>query len=169
MPMHQAESTLIRAEGWKRPWNCYTGTSAKGAAAKCVLLSVVNHSHLHTYQPLRPDVRHLADVLLGLSPRTRSKDWHDIEFYDGSLNDSQRQAIRFVLSSNELACIHGPPGELPTAVCIVIESLNERQGRAKPTRSSRSSGSSYFLAGRTFRRVSSPRRRCWSVARPTSL
>ena len=35
---------------------------------------------------------------------------HDISFFDDSLNDSQKAAVRFALESVEVACIHGPPG-----------------------------------------------------------
>jgi hypothetical protein len=34
----------------------------------------------------------------------------EIEWVDGSLNDSQKDAIRFALASREVALIHGPPG-----------------------------------------------------------
>ena len=33
-----------------------------------------------------------------------------LEFYDPTLNDSQKDAIRFALLSREVALIHGPPG-----------------------------------------------------------
>ena len=33
-----------------------------------------------------------------------------IEWFDPTLNDSQRDAIRFALASREIALIHGPPG-----------------------------------------------------------
>ena len=33
-----------------------------------------------------------------------------LEFRDPTLNDSQKDAIRFALVSNEVALIHGPPG-----------------------------------------------------------
>ena len=33
-----------------------------------------------------------------------------IEWVDDSLNDSQKDAIRFALASREIALIHGPPG-----------------------------------------------------------
>ena len=33
-----------------------------------------------------------------------------IEWIDPSLNDSQKDAIRFALASKEVALIHGPPG-----------------------------------------------------------
>lgn len=34
----------------------------------------------------------------------------NIEWIDPSLNDSQKDAIRFALASREVALIHGPPG-----------------------------------------------------------
>lgn len=33
-----------------------------------------------------------------------------VEWVDPSLNDSQKDAIRFALASREVALIHGPPG-----------------------------------------------------------
>lgn len=33
-----------------------------------------------------------------------------IEFFDPTLNESQRQAVRFALATKEIALIHGPPG-----------------------------------------------------------
>lgn len=33
-----------------------------------------------------------------------------IEFLDPTLNDSQRDAVRFALGAREVALIHGPPG-----------------------------------------------------------
>lgn len=33
-----------------------------------------------------------------------------IEWFDTTLNDSQRRAVEFTLRANEVACIHGPPG-----------------------------------------------------------
>lgn len=33
-----------------------------------------------------------------------------IEWQDPTLNDSQKDAIRFALASREIALIHGPPG-----------------------------------------------------------
>lgn len=33
-----------------------------------------------------------------------------IEFFDPTLNASQKDAIRFALASREVALIHGPPG-----------------------------------------------------------
>lgn len=33
-----------------------------------------------------------------------------VDFIDPTLNDSQKDAIRFALASREVALIHGPPG-----------------------------------------------------------
>lgn len=60
----------------------------------------------------------LTRVLFGLdSPSpvaSDSKELEDqighLEFYDPTLNDSQKDAIRFALASREFALIHGPPG-----------------------------------------------------------
>ena len=34
----------------------------------------------------------------------------EMDFLDKTLNDSQKDAVRFALASPELALIHGPPG-----------------------------------------------------------
>ena len=60
----------------------------------------------------------LTRVLFGLnSPSPMPTDPNGIEsgiekleFFDQTLNDSQKDAIRFVLASREVALIHGPPG-----------------------------------------------------------
>lgn len=56
-------------------------------------------------------------VLFGLStpspvPADLSCDEHfgNIDWVDPTLNDSQKDAIRFALASREIALIHGPPG-----------------------------------------------------------
>lgn len=56
-------------------------------------------------------------VLFGLSspsPIPQSLEDDDevgkIDWNDPSLNDSQKDAIRFALASREVALIHGPPG-----------------------------------------------------------
>jgi DNA polymerase alpha-associated DNA helicase A len=53
-------------------------------------------------------------VLFGLtSPSPVSGDvveGKDLEWIDLSLNESQKDAIRFALISKEVALIHGPPG-----------------------------------------------------------
>lgn len=43
-----------------------------------------------------------------------------LEFIDPSLNDSQKEAIRFALASKEIALIHGPPGTGKTHTLIEL-------------------------------------------------
>lgn len=65
----------------------------------------------------------LIRVLLGLdSPTVFPLDLKNteyghgqIEFIDQTLNESQKDAIRFALSSQEVCLIHGPPG-----VCYAV-------------------------------------------------
>ena len=50
-------------------------------------------------------------VLFGLtSPSPLADLDNKMEWIDPSLNDSQKAAIKFALSSREIALIHGPPG-----------------------------------------------------------
>lgn len=57
-------------------------------------------------------------VLFGLSSptpvlentNTLSHEADKLDFVDQSLNDSQKDAIRFAMASREVALIHGPPG-----------------------------------------------------------
>ncbi|KAK2793024.1 hypothetical protein FQN52_002172 [Onygenales sp. PD_12] len=43
-----------------------------------------------------------------------------IDFFDTTLNDSQKEAIRFALASREIALIHGPPGTGKTYTLIEL-------------------------------------------------
>ena len=53
----------------------------------------------------------LTRVLFGLdTPTPVSQEEAEVEFLDQTLNDSQRDAVRFALVSKEVALIHGPPG-----------------------------------------------------------
>lgn len=56
-------------------------------------------------------------VLFGLSSPspvaqdlTQDENVGQIDWFDPTLNDSQKDAIRFALASREVALIHGPPG-----------------------------------------------------------
>ena len=53
----------------------------------------------------------LTRVLFGLgTPTPVSPEEAKVEFLDQTLNDSQKDAVRFALASREVALIHGPPG-----------------------------------------------------------
>lgn len=41
---------------------------------------------------------------------------NDIKWFGEALNDSQKEAIRFCLKAQTLACIHGPPGVSITCI-----------------------------------------------------
>ncbi|KAK0656682.1 P-loop containing nucleoside triphosphate hydrolase protein [Cercophora newfieldiana] len=47
-------------------------------------------------------------------------EWRDIEWVDPTLNESQKDAIRFALASKEMALIHGPPGTGKTHTLIEL-------------------------------------------------
>ncbi|KAH0294143.1 DNA helicase [Aureobasidium namibiae CBS 147.97] len=72
-----------------------------------------------------PESEHstLMRVLFGQSlavsvqPRDLAK---DLEWLDPSLNDSQKEAIKFALASPEVALIHGPPGTGKTHTLIEL-------------------------------------------------
>ncbi|OCF60945.1 DNA helicase [Kwoniella mangroviensis CBS 10435] len=44
----------------------------------------------------------------------------DVKWYDDNLNDSQKDAIRFCLKADNVACIHGPPGTGKTHTLIEL-------------------------------------------------
>lgn len=52
----------------------------------------------------------LINVLLGQSSPSTVQKMDDIIFFDETLNDSQREAVKFALGSPEISLIHGPPG-----------------------------------------------------------
>ncbi|KAG6849713.1 hypothetical protein H0H93_006096 [Arthromyces matolae] len=63
---------------------------------------------------------HLTKVLMGVTPRTPRQSVEAIQFFDDSLNPSQKEAIKFCLESPEVACIHGPPGTGKTHTLIEL-------------------------------------------------
>lgn len=73
----------------------------------------------------------LQRVLLGLSSpgAPDSERVKDIVFLDPTLNASQRDAIRFALSSPEIALIHGPPGtgKTYTLIELILQLVEQNQ------------------------------------------
>lgn len=71
---------------------------------------------------------HLIDVLFGnvppgpllqIRPFTEGGEMPCI-FFNQSLDDSQRQAVRFALCQREVAIVHGPPGTGKTTTVVEI-------------------------------------------------
>lgn len=57
----------------------------------------------------------LIRVVFGLEPASEPTEnleafKSEIEFFDPTLNDSQKDAVCFALGAREIALIHGPPG-----------------------------------------------------------
>lgn len=80
----------------------------------------------------------LIRVLLGISPPSEKIPITELKFFDESLNPSQQQAVKFALESQEVACIHGPPGTGKTHTLIEVirqltspseNNINEKQKR----------------------------------------
>lgn len=67
-----------------------------------------------------PQMTTLMRVLLGLAPISDRVPIENVVFFDGSLNPSQKEAVKFCLESPEVACIHGPPGTGKTHTIIEI-------------------------------------------------
>ncbi|KAF2470149.1 DNA-binding protein SMUBP-2 [Lindgomyces ingoldianus] len=53
---------------------------------------------------------------------------HKLEWNDPTLNDSQKEAIRFALASREVALIHGPPGtgKTHTLIELILQMLEQK-------------------------------------------
>lgn len=56
------------------------------------------------------ELTRLIETLLGMTTLSPRGKLDSISFFDPFLNPSQQEATKFALSSNEIACIHGPPG-----------------------------------------------------------
>ena len=63
------------------------------------------------------DYTTLARILFGLDTPTpvQQASEDEVKFFDETLNNSQRDAVKFALASREVALIHGPPG-----VCLYL-------------------------------------------------
>jgi DNA polymerase alpha-associated DNA helicase A len=52
---------------------------------------------------------------------------HNLELNESSLNDSQKEAVKFALASREIALIHGPPGtgKTHTLIQLILQMLKQ--------------------------------------------
>jgi hypothetical protein len=53
-----------------------------------------------------------------------------IQYFDPSLNASQKEAVKFALESVEVACIHGPPGNVMKYLVLFV--VHTRKVLEKP-------------------------------------
>ncbi|KAI0647054.1 P-loop containing nucleoside triphosphate hydrolase protein [Trametes meyenii] len=67
-----------------------------------------------------PKMSPLIRVLMGMAAPSARISVKNLAFFDSSLNDSQKEAIRFALESPEVACIHGPPGTGKTHTLVEL-------------------------------------------------
>ncbi|KAF8186355.1 P-loop containing nucleoside triphosphate hydrolase protein, partial [Pholiota molesta] len=78
----------------------------------------------------------LIQVLLAMKSPSPKERIENLTFFDTSLNDSQKVAVRFCLESPEVACIHGPPGtgKTHTLIEIIRQLTMETPTNSKPKR-----------------------------------
>jgi superfamily I DNA and/or RNA helicase len=71
----------------------------------------------------------LRDVLLGARPASYREPKADDLFYPSALNDSQLVAVRHVISAQDVAIIHGPPGtgKTTTLVQAILETIRRER------------------------------------------
>ncbi|KAJ7201078.1 P-loop containing nucleoside triphosphate hydrolase protein, partial [Mycena pura] len=73
-------------------------------------------------EKIAPEKIRLIQVLLAIAIRSPDapNPMPNLQFFDESLNPSQKDAVRFALQAAEVACIHGPPGTGKTHTLIEI-------------------------------------------------
>lgn len=71
----------------------------------------------------------LRDVLLGVRQASYREPKADDLFYPSALNDSQLVAVRHVISAQDVAIIHGPPGtgKTTTLVQVILETIRRER------------------------------------------
>ena len=71
----------------------------------------------------------LRDVLLGARQASFRAHKADVLFYPSALNDSQLLAVRHVLSAQDVAIVHGPPGtgKTTTLVQAILETVRRER------------------------------------------
>ncbi|KAJ2091940.1 hypothetical protein GGI16_005963 [Coemansia sp. S142-1] len=83
---------------------------------------------LASYRRPRPSLHQV--VYLGATPRFHAQLLLDSDFVDGSLNQSQKDAVQLAMTANAIALIHAPAGTGKTRVLIeIIRQLLRRKQR----------------------------------------
>ena len=90
--------------------------------ANDVTFKRMNHVMTKLSKMSEAEYQPLLRVLFGLSSPSPPdlSTTKDLEFIDLSLNESQKEAIRFAMASPEVALIHGPPGTGKTHTLIEL-------------------------------------------------
>jgi DNA polymerase alpha-associated DNA helicase A len=90
--------------------------------ANDVTFKRMNHVMTKLSKMSEAEYQPLLRVLFGLSSPSPPdlSTTKDLEFIDPSLNESQKEAIRFAMASPEVALIHGPPGTGKTHTLIEL-------------------------------------------------
>ena len=90
--------------------------------ANDVTFKRMNHVMTKLSKMSEAEYKPLLRVLFGLSSPSPPdlSTTKDLEFIDSSLNESQKEAIRFAMASPEVALIHGPPGTGKTHTLIEL-------------------------------------------------
>ncbi|XP_043923237.1 DNA-binding protein SMUBP-2 [Protopterus annectens] len=85
-------------------------------------------NELNKNQSLGP-ASHLISVLFYYSEPSPSLEQKPLQFYNTSLDDSQKEAVSFSLCQRELAIIHGPPGtgKTTTVVEVILQAIKKEQ------------------------------------------
>ncbi|SAL98729.1 hypothetical protein [Absidia glauca] len=72
----------------------------------------------------------MTEVLLGKQKPATVEDVPDLAFFDTTLNDSQKEAVRFALGAQDISLIHGPPGTGKTYTLVeIIRQLSVKQNK----------------------------------------
>ncbi|KAG2173383.1 hypothetical protein INT44_008735 [Umbelopsis vinacea] len=91
---------------------------------RCQIVKLANNityeRMTHALNDLKRDSSNtpLQRVLFGLQAPD-VEEMKEVKFFDDTLNDSQREAVRFALASKEIALVHGPPGKTYTLIEII--------------------------------------------------
>ncbi|KAF9011905.1 P-loop containing nucleoside triphosphate hydrolase protein [Cyathus striatus] len=87
---------------------------------RCRVLKLANSVTYDRRKEMKIELTPLIQVLMGMIPLSPRAPINNLAFFDPNLNPSQKEAVKFCLSSPEVACIHGPPGTGKTHTLIEI-------------------------------------------------
>ncbi len=71
----------------------------------------------------------IIDIILGIKKPNKIKKLEDLKFFDKSLNEVQKQAVKLAVSSEDLFLVHGPPGTGKTRTLTEIILQEAEKGK----------------------------------------